>query len=368
MRRFATAAALLTLAACTDVATQPRSRDLPVPTGLTYQLVPSGYPDSPDGVLLSWNDVTDDRVTAYVVYSRASDGHWQRRAETTSPTFSDAGYPAPEYYVATRDDEGHESQGSNSVTIDVRLRMPAPTALTSVSLHRAAQLSWSSASRLTQPSLFDYYRVYSTVWTGNPGRCDDNLWVLEGTTISDDFLVTGLTNGVRYCFAVSIVSKDGHESLWSVPRDDTPRYDSRNVLIDAFEVAPATSGFDFYNQNANPQFGIVTSGSSINADFRLERHADGLLYFVPTRSDVTLALYSADPVTDLTSIDIAPLDNAFGSSPISASPGYAYVFRVGPVGSANYAAVRVSHVGADYVILDWSYQSQPNNPELTIRR
>ncbi|NUQ19817.1 MAG: hypothetical protein HOQ09_02540 [Gemmatimonadaceae bacterium] len=368
MRRLLAAAALVTLAACTDAATQPRSTDLPIPSGLTYQLVPSGVPDSPDGVLLSWKDVTDTRVSAYVVYSRASDGRWQRRAETTSPTFSDAGYPAPEYYVATRDDAGHESQGSASVTIDVRLRMPAPTALTSVSLYRAAQLSWSSASRLSQPSKFDYYRVYSTVWSASANACDNALWVLEGTTISDDFLVTGLTNGVRYCFAVSIVSTDGHESLWSVPRDDTPRYDSRNVILDAFEVAPATSGFDFYNPTANPQFGIVTSGSSTSIDFRLERHSDGLLYFVPMRSDVSIALYSQNPVTDLTSIDIAPLDNAFSSTSISASPGYAYVFRIGPVGSANYAAVRVSHVGADYVILDWSYQSAPNNPELTIGR
>ncbi|HEX2778928.1 MAG TPA: hypothetical protein VHM30_05465 [Gemmatimonadaceae bacterium] len=368
MRRLLVATLALAAAACTDATTQPRGSELPTPTGLTYQLVPSGFPDSPDGVLLTWNEVTDSRVVAYVVYSRSSDGRWQRRAETTSPTFHDAGYPAPGYYVASRDDAGHESVGSASVSIDVRLRMPAPTALTSVSLYRAAQLSWSSASRLTQPAQFSYYRVYSTVWSNAVSGCDNDLWVLEGTTISDDFLATGLTNGVRYCFAVSIVSQDGHESLWSTPRDETPRYDSRNVILDAFELFPATSGFDFYNPTANPQFGIVTSGSSTSIDFRLERHADGLLYLVPRRSDVAIALYSQDPVTDLTSIDIAPLDNAFGTAAISASPGYAYVFRIGPVGSANYAAVRISHVGADYVILDWSYQSATNNPELVIAR
>jgi hypothetical protein len=368
MRRLVLATALLSIAACTDVTTQPRGDSLPTPTGLTYELVPSGFPDSPDGVLLSWDEVDDPRVAAYVVYSSASDGHWQRRAETTSPTFHDAGYPASAYYVATRDDNGNESAGSASVTIDVRLRMPAPTGLTSVSLYRAAQLSWSSASRLTQPSVFAYYRVYSTVWSNAVNGCDPNLWVLEGTTISDDFLATGLTNGVRYCFATSIVSVDGHESLWSTPRDETPRYDSRNVILDAFEVAPATSGFDFYNPTANPQFGIVMSGSSTSVDFRLEKRADGLLYFVPRRSDVALTLYSQDPVADLTSIDIAPLDNSFGTAAISAAPGYAYVFRIGPVGSANYAAVRVSHVGSDYVILDWSYQSAQNNPELIVAR
>ena len=63
MRRLLIAAVLVTLAACTDGATQPRSSALPVPSGLTYQLVPSGFPDSPDGVLLSWNDVSDPRLT-----------------------------------------------------------------------------------------------------------------------------------------------------------------------------------------------------------------------------------------------------------------------------------------------------------------
>ncbi len=362
-------AALVAAAACGGDRANAPYDSLPTPTGLTYQLVPSGFPDSPDGVLLKWDDVADENTSAYVVYSRnSSGGSWNRRAETTSPTFHDSGYPAYAYYVATRDEAGHESVPSNSVTIDVRLHLPAPANLNSISLYRAAQLSWASNARTADPNAFDYYRVYSTVYSPAAGGCDDDLWILEGTTISEDFISTGLTNGVRYCFAVSAVSRDGHESLFSVPRDDTPRYDSRNVIIDAFQVAPATSGFDFYNPTTSSRFGLVTSGSLSGIDFRLERRADNRLYFVPMRNDVSIALYSTDPVTDLTSIDIAPLDNAFGSSPISAEPGYAYVFRLGPVGSANYGAIRVSHVGADYVIFDWSYQSAMNNPELTIGR
>ncbi len=362
MRRLLIAGLASLLAVGCD-ATDPN--EVPAPSGLTYELIPSGDPDGPSGVLLRWDDIFDDRVAAYVVYSRySSTDRWHRRAETTSPTFHDAGIPALQYQVRARNDDDRESAPSNTVTIDSRLRMPAPTVLSSISLHRAAQLSWSSASRLSDPSVFSYYRIYSTVWA--QGSCDEDLWLLEGTTVSDDFLVTGLTNGVRYCFAVSIVSVDGSESLWSNSRDDTPRYDSRNVILDAFEVAPSTSGFDFYNPNANPQIGVLTSGTATGVDFRIERRADNKVYLVPMRSDVAIALYSTSPVTDLTSIDIAPLDNQFQNLAITASPGYAYVFRIGAVGSANYGAVRVSHVGADYVIFDWSYQSAPNNPELLI--
>jgi hypothetical protein len=38
----------------------------------------------------------------------------------------------------------------------------------------------------------------------------------------------------------------------------------------------------------------------------------------------------------------------------------------GPDGFARYGAVRVSHVGTDFLILDWSYQTDPGNPELTV--
>jgi hypothetical protein len=367
MRRLIFATLVAVVACGGDRTTTGVDARLPVPTGLAYQLVPSGFPDSPDGVLLTWDDVADSYTSAYVVYSRNSaSGEWNRRAETTSPTFSDAGYPAYAYYVATRDDAGHESAPSAAVVIDVRLRLPAPASLNAISLDRAVQTSWASNARTADPNAFDYYRVYSTVYSAAAGGCDDDLWVLEGTTISEDFISTGLTNGVRYCFAVSAVTRDGHESLFSVPRDDTPRYDSRNVILDSFQDAPATSGFDFYDPNASSRFGVVKSGSATGIDFRLERRADNRLYFVPMRGDVSIALYSMDPVTDLTSIDIAPLDNSFSTTPISAEPGYAYVFRVGPVGSANYGAVRVSHVGADYIILDWSYQSAPNNPELIV--
>jgi hypothetical protein len=268
MRRIVLAALVAVVACGGDRANAPYD-SLPTPTGLEYQLVPSGFPDSPDGVLLKWDDVADENTSAYVVYSRsATSGPWSRRAETTSPSFHDAGYPAYAYYVATRDEAGHESVPSNSVTIDVRLHLPAPANLNSISLYRAAQLSWASNSRTADPNAFDYYRVYSTVYSATAAGCDNDLWILEGTTISEDFISTGLTNGVRYCFAVSAVSRDGHESLFSAPRDDTPRYDSRNIILDAFQVAPATSGFDFYNPTGTSHFGLVTSGSATGIDFR----------------------------------------------------------------------------------------------------
>lgn len=358
------------LAACTDgYTTEPGgggsgSGSLEPPTNLSYQLLPSGDPNAPDGILLRWTEPHDDRVAGYVVYSRGSTADaWSRRATTTSNTFHDAGVPHLQYYVTAEDRAGNESRGTNAITVDERNRLPAPSVVRSISLDRAIQLAWPSNARTGNPTLFDYYRVYSTLYNLDTGKCNDASWVLEGSTVSEDFLVTGLANGVPRCFDVSTVSRDGHESAWAAPQHDTPRYDARNVIVDAVQTAPATSGFRFYDPSTQ-RFGAVLSGTRTDLDFRIDRRADGSLWIVPVRADARVALYSASPVTDLTSIDVAPARSAFSTTAIEAVPGYAYVFEIQLADGLHYGALRVTHVGRDYLILDWAYQSDRGNPEL----
>lgn len=336
------------------------------PIDLDYQLVPSGDPDAPDGILLRWTEPNDNRITNYVIYSRGStSADWSRRAETSSSTFHDSGIPHLQYFVASQDAAGNESDGSNVVTVDERNRLAAPPDLVGTSLDRAVQLSWGPGSRTEAPTLFDYYRVYSTSASAS-GACNDENWVLEGTTVSEDFLATGLVNGASRCFTVSTVSYDGHESLWSEVWLDTPRYDSRFIFAYAHQADPAFSGFRFFD-TASQTLGLVTSGARTDLDFRLDRHADGSLWLTPVRGDVRIALYSNDPVIDLTSIDIAPL-TGFAGSAIEAVPGYAYVFAVTYPDGTHYGALRVTHVTSDYMIFDWAYQSAPGNPELSRTR
>ena len=355
-------AAAIALAGCTTVTEPIADDEIGSPTDLTYTLIPSGDPDNPDGVLLRWEEPNDDRIASYVIYSRGSTrDSWSRRAATTSSTFHDAGFPHLQYYVIAEDDFGNESSSSNVVTIDERNRLASPSGLSSISLDRAVQLAWNANAREGAASLFLEYRVYSTNYDLDDDRCIEGDWVLEGSTVSEDFLVTGIANGAPRCFAVSSVSRDGHESAWSGARADTPRYDARNVLVDAFEDRPTTSGFRFFSGSA---FGLVLPGDRTDIDFRVERRADGSLWLKPVRSDVKLALYSTSPVADLTSIDIAPVRSAFATGAIEAVPGYAYVFESLLTDGLHYGAVRVTHVGRNYLILDWSYQTDPGNPEL----
>jgi hypothetical protein len=52
---------------------------------------------------------------------------------------------------------------------------------------------------------------------------------------------------------------------------------------------------------------------------------------------------------------------------IQAVPGYAYVFRIVEGSTLRYGELRVTHVGRDYLIFDWSFQTDVGNPELVVR-
>ena len=354
-------AALLPLAACDDL-TGPAT-DPDAPANVTYQLIPSGDPASPAGVLLIWDVPASGRAGSFNVYGRSTqNGQWNLRATTTSPTFHDAGLPENQYYISTRDTNGNEIAQSAIITIDLGARLPAPQALTSTSLNGAIHLRWSSNSVDASHGTFDYYRVYSTSYDAARGVCTAN-WTVEGTTVTDAFLAGNLVNGVARCFAVSAIARNGSESTWSDARLDTPRYDAKNAFVYSTVFRRDSSGFLFFD-DATRKFGVVGASTRADLDFTIERHSDGSLWFAPARAGVTMALYSTQPVVELTSIDRAP-STGFSGVTIEALPGYAYVFRVVKADGVHFAAIRVAFSTANYIVFDWAYQSAPGSVELS---
>lgn len=347
--------------------------DLDAPTNLTYRLDPSGNPDSPRGVLLEWDGVDRADLNVYRIYSRAATGAaFDLRASTTSTSFHDSGEPDVEYYTTAVYRNGDESGRSNTIRIDERMRLARPASLTSVSLDGAVHLVWPDNAYTSRPGGFRAYRVYSTSYSLDQNLCG-GTWSSEGTTISPQFLATNLTNGVPRCFAVSAESVEGFESSWSPLRSDTPRPDSRNVLVFAYQADTARSGFRFFQDlngdgvAARTELGLRTSGNRTDIDFWVYRALPDTLFFVPERAGTTIALYDDVPVEDLTSIDIAPSGSAFSRGAIQIVPGYGYVFQMaGNDQYARYGAIRVTHVSKDYFIFDWSYQTDPGNPELVV--
>ncbi len=358
---------------CTETVYAPGGGSiLSPPANVVYNLEPSGDPARPAGILLSWDASGAAALAEYRVYSRGGTGEaFGRRGATTSNTFHDNGVPHLQYYVVAVDVDGLESDPSASVTVDERLALARPAALTSVSLDRAIHLGWTDNAFATNPQRFREYWVYSTRYDLDANLCDAQ-WVREGTTVAPEFLAGALANGAPRCFAVSAVSVEGYESLWSPLRQDTPRPDGRNLLVFAHEEDPASSGFRFWaDANADGQAQAAELGRVVaagpSADFSVRRDAvDSSLWLRPEFAGVQLRLYATTPIGDLTAIDYAPADG-YGRSEIEAVPGYGYVFEIVEGTALRYGAVRVTHVGRRYLILDWSFQTDPGNPELQLR-
>jgi hypothetical protein len=335
--------------------------DPDAPTDLSYQLIPSGDPGMPLGILLQWTPPRSGRAVSYDVYARSdARDDFLLRATTTSPSFHDAGLPQLDYYVLALDQDGQEMGQTDVVTVDERNRLPAPNGLVSVTLNGGVQLSWDPNAYEAAPQLFELYRVYSTPFDLARG-CDESGWSLEGTTVSDEFVVRNLANGVTQCFAVSTISRDGHESVWSGIREDTPRYDARNVVLDASDVRRGSSGFAFM-RGAGVAFGSIVADTNPIADVVLERRADGALWLRATRADVRIAQYGVTPVSELTSIDRAP-STGYGDAARMLA-GYGYVIRAQYADGIHFAAIRVVHVATDFVLFDFAVQSQVGSGEL----
>jgi hypothetical protein len=363
--------ALAALSACDD---EILVNGLEPPSNLWYDLDPSGDATAPAGVLLMWDPSPAADLAVYRVYSRpGTSGTYDLRGETTSTTFHDTGIPDGSYAVSAVSTGGGES-GLIEVVIDERFRLDAPGSLVSTSLNGAVHLAWSDNAFLNDPEGFRQYRVYSALYSLDEQLCDAQ-WSLEGTTVAPEFLSGALANGVPRCFGVSAESVEGWESVWSPIRADTPRPDARNVILFADIINSSQAGFRFY-QDLNgdglvgpTELGIIGSSSLPSMDFWIDRdEGTQELIITPSRPGTTVALYDeVNPVEDLTSIDIAPL-TGFSAVPITVVPGFGYVFEMdGGDGFARYGAFRPTHVGTEYLIFDWAYQTDPGNPELQIR-
>jgi hypothetical protein len=343
------------------------------PANLFYLLEPSGDAATPAGVLLRWDPSPSANLDFYRIYSRpGTSGNYDPRGETTSTTFHDTGVPDGSYAVSAVGTDGGES-GLIEVVIDERFRLQAPNSLVSTSLNGAIHLAWADNPFLSDPQGFKQYRVYSTLYSLDDNLCDAT-WSLEGTTVSPEFLAGALQNGVPRCFGVSAESIEGWESVWSPIRADTPRPDARNIVLFADPVDQSLAGFRFYQdlngdgQVGANELGLIRSSTSPTVDFWIDRDPSTLeLIIVPERPGTSVAVYGASAVADLTSIDIAP-ETGFSTVPITVVPGFGYVFEMdGGDGFARFGALRPTHVGTDYLIFDWSYQTDSGNPELQIR-
>jgi hypothetical protein len=127
----------------------------------------------------------------------------------------------------------------------------------------------------------------------------------------------------------------------------------------------ADSAAFVFNDEAIGRFGIVAPITRADADFTVNRHADGTIWITPARVGVAVRAYTATLIADVTVIDRAPA-SGYQSTSIQVQPGLGYVFRVDEANGPHFAAVRAVFITSDVLVFDWAYQTGIGNPELTI--
>jgi hypothetical protein len=207
------------LAACASSA--PTAVTGPIvgsPHDLTYVLMP-GSPGQASGVILSWTASNDSNIAAFLVNARATvGGAWTTLAITGSNVYFDPNQYT-QYFIQAEDASGDIANGPDTITVIYNPTVAAPATVTATGYDSAVKIHWSDEARVNNPGVWSYYRVYSEPASATPPQCPTAGpgFGIEGTTVSEDFVVTGLLNGTTWCYAVTSVGILGQESILSTP-------------------------------------------------------------------------------------------------------------------------------------------------------
>ena len=213
----------LVAAACNNNNNTGPAYTLTPPDSLTYQLQFGDVnSEIPAGIIVAWQVPDSSNITDFVVYGNlgtAAAPAYSRFAIVTSNTYHDV-VVEPQYYVTSQDQYGDESNPSDTLTVNFADSVQTPNDLAGEAFDGAAGLTWGTISQTGfNGSRFEYYRVFSMNATvsGSTVTCDQTSLALEGTTVSNGFVITGLTDGVTMCYTVSAVSLSGLESQFAGP-------------------------------------------------------------------------------------------------------------------------------------------------------
>lgn len=332
-------------------------------------LAPIGHP----GVVLTWSLPAQWDGEVFRVYARSSGaGQYTAIATVTSCaegtcSYTDLNVLAGQSYdfiVASVDEASDRETRSESLRVDVpAASSPAtPAAPEVVALDGALFLTWPSTGA-------ERYRVFLE----QIGSATDFIEI--GETDGTAFLDVRADNGITYGYRVAGIDPNGEFSSRSAIGSGIARPDYHAELIWSHNDVPTASGFRFQEtETADP----IVGGTASGAQWRLEE-IGGVLSIVPLGSTaVTAGQFTTSLAcgpgaeSDCEAITVAPPASSFGTTAVEVRTGNTYVFRVvASDGREHFAKIRVQGTGVNasgesYMVLDWAYQLQPDQPSLNV--
>ena len=213
--------------------------------------------------------------------------------------------------------------------------------------------------------------VVSLYWNPNPEAdlagykiywSDDNVdfeFVAEvpnNQTYYDDYDVD---NGVTYFYAITAFDTDGEESDLSYETVfDTPRYEGVNLeLYDYLGPDSLRSGYNFDSFNSN-------------ATQKWDDPSTDIYFGIPNGMRTLFAAGTGVDVQDygyaeyFEDVCWAPFQGWSMHKKAEMILKHVYIVRLRKGNNYYYDKIWVKGFNADSVVLDWAYQTAPDNPEL----
>ena len=194
-----------------------------------------------------------------------------------------------------------------------------------------------------------------SIWRSEDAKNFELLAELSaGTT---HYIDEDVRNGETYYYAISAYDFDGNQSELS-PENvwDTPRPEGQDIRLEAYDLYPDESGFDF----SHPHKGAIPWDS---------RATDVYFGIGTVNDDITVFYLYSDNETFMqdmgyhetfTAVDVAPEDGYIDSF-IELIEGHIYAINTP---DDNFAKIHILEVSDDAVIFDWAYQTESANIQL----
>ena len=188
------------------VASDEAAYSVPTPVSLQLQ---AAVPAEAPGVELSWNPVANEGITGYYVYYGTQSGVYPNLVNAGDVTNFILGglEPGQTYYCAVAPVDAYGNQGELSNVASSPAAGPAPVqiqAQPSSAALDAVEVSWTDSA---DTNVLGYVVLY---WT--PGTDTTNSMSFFDTT---NAIISGLTPGLSYDFAIEPIDSFGTESIAS---------------------------------------------------------------------------------------------------------------------------------------------------------
>jgi hypothetical protein len=176
-------------------------------------------------------------------------------------------------------------------------------------------------------------------------------YTLIGSSGTNSFVDYGITNGVKYYYAVTAYDYNGNESelsydvIYAVPRPE-----GFNQSIFDIRRFPNNSGYSFSKYSVVPY-------NSLDADFFFENYQG--TYYLVVYDDTDIK--DMGPTMDIYDIQFAPNSGWSTSKDEIAKVGNTYVIWTW---NNRYAKIRIKNITPDRIVFDWAYQTVEGEPML----